>query len=45
MVSHIAAAAGAVDRDFPRREYIRIVAAATEGVDMGMFNKQENVRK
>ncbi len=32
-----------MDRDFPRREYVRIVAAAAEGVDMGMLDKQQNV--
>ena len=43
VIGHIAAAAGAMDRDFLRREHIRFLAAATEGVNMRMFDEEQNV--
>ena len=43
MISHIAAAARAVDRNFLRREYVRFLAAATDSVDMGVLDEKKGI--
>ena len=43
VICHIAAAAGANDRNFFWREHIRFLTAATESVNMRMFDEEQNV--
>jgi hypothetical protein len=43
MIGHVAAAAGTMDGNFARRQHVRVFAAASERVDMGMFDEKENV--
>ena len=39
----IAAAIGAIDRNFLRRQKVRFQATPAERVDVGMFNEEENI--
>ena len=43
VIRHIPAATGADDRNFFWREHIRFLAAATESVNMRMFDEEQNV--
>ena len=43
MIGDITAAAGAINRHFPRREDVRVIPTATDRENVRMFDKKKNV--
>lgn len=43
MIGHVPTSAGSIDRNVLWRENVRFLAAATERVDMGVFDEEQEV--